>query len=141
MPTRRARVMDTSDATATRSQAKISQLMRKIFQSSGGGQETWLGRWARWCAAGVSRIADYRFGGKFWVVVDNDGDYEFRNVTTGITDLDQGRDYRGTRGDGLGTDFAKHAPRGNAARVAELDQPSRRRRARNTELIVQYVDL
>lgn len=33
--------------------------------------------------------SDYRFGGKFWVVVDNDGVHEFRNVTTGITDLDR----------------------------------------------------
>jgi HlyD family secretion protein len=32
---------------------------------------------------------DYRFGGKFWVVVDHGGDYEFRNVVTGITDLDR----------------------------------------------------
>ena len=33
--------------------------------------------------------SDYRFGGRFWVVVDNNGTHEFRNVTTGITDLDQ----------------------------------------------------
>jgi len=33
--------------------------------------------------------SDYRFGGKFWVVVDNDGVFEFRNVVTGITDLDR----------------------------------------------------
>jgi HlyD family secretion protein len=32
---------------------------------------------------------DYRFGGKFWVVVDTGGDYEFRNIVTGITDLDR----------------------------------------------------
>ena len=32
---------------------------------------------------------DYRFGGKFWVVVENNGEHEFRNVTTGITDLDR----------------------------------------------------
>lgn len=33
--------------------------------------------------------SDYRFGGNFWVVLDNDGEYEFRNVRTGITDLDR----------------------------------------------------
>ena len=33
--------------------------------------------------------SDYRFGGRFWVVVDSDGEREFRNVTTGITDLEQ----------------------------------------------------
>lgn len=33
--------------------------------------------------------SDYRFGGKFWVVVDNDGVFDFRNVVTGITDLDR----------------------------------------------------
>ena len=35
------------------------------------------------------RGGDYRFGGKFWVVVDTDGAFEFRNVVTGITDLDR----------------------------------------------------
>jgi len=33
--------------------------------------------------------SDYRFGGHFWVVVDNGGTFEFRNVVTGITDLDR----------------------------------------------------
>jgi HlyD family secretion protein len=32
---------------------------------------------------------DYRFGGHFWVVVDDNGAFEFRNVVTGITDLDR----------------------------------------------------
>lgn len=35
------------------------------------------------------RGGDYRFGGKFWVVVDTGGAFEFRNVVTGITDLDR----------------------------------------------------
>jgi HlyD family secretion protein len=35
------------------------------------------------------RGGDYRFGGKFWVVVDTDGAFEFRNVVSGITDLDR----------------------------------------------------
>jgi len=34
-------------------------------------------------------VKDYRFGGHFWLVVDNNGEYEFRNVETGITDLDR----------------------------------------------------
>jgi HlyD family secretion protein len=33
--------------------------------------------------------SDYRFGGHFWVVADNNGTFEFRNVVTGITDLDR----------------------------------------------------
>ena len=32
---------------------------------------------------------DYRFGGHFGLVVDNNGEHEFRNVETGITDLDR----------------------------------------------------
>jgi HlyD family secretion protein len=36
-----------------------------------------------------ARQSDYRFGGRFWVVVDKDGEREFRNVMTGITDLEQ----------------------------------------------------
>lgn len=38
---------------------------------------------------GEKRTTDYRFGGDFWVVLDNAGSYEFRNVRTGITDLDR----------------------------------------------------
>ena len=55
-------------------------LMRKVFQNSGGGQ-----------AGGRSRgnETDYRFGGNFWVVIDKNGAHEFRNVRTGITDLDR----------------------------------------------------
>jgi len=64
------------------------QLMRKIFQSIGGGQERGTGGGPGGGPGGKSNT-DYRFGGKFWVVVDNDGEYEFRNVTTGITDLDR----------------------------------------------------
>lgn len=38
---------------------------------------------------GEKPSSDYRFGGDFWVVLDNGGTYEFRNVRTGITDLDR----------------------------------------------------
>jgi len=38
---------------------------------------------------GEKPATDYQFGGNFWVVLDNDGNYEFRNVRTGITDLDR----------------------------------------------------
>jgi len=38
---------------------------------------------------GEKPATDYQFGGDFWVVLDNDGNYEFRNVRTGITDLDR----------------------------------------------------
>jgi HlyD family secretion protein len=33
--------------------------------------------------------SDYRFGGKFWVIMESNGSYEFKNVQTGITDLDR----------------------------------------------------
>jgi HlyD family secretion protein len=32
---------------------------------------------------------DYRYGGRFWVVVDHDGGFEYRSIVTGITDLDR----------------------------------------------------
>lgn len=51
-------------------------------ESGGARQGPGAGRNAR-------SNSDYRFGGKFWVVVDNSSEYEFRNVTTGITDLDR----------------------------------------------------
>lgn len=60
-------------------------LARKVFQSMGGGRGGDMGG----RAPGNQSGSDYRFGGKFWVVVDNNGEFEFRNVTTGITDLDR----------------------------------------------------
>ena len=62
--------------------------LEKVFQGAGGGQRRGSGGGPGGRRGGESG-SDYRFGGKFWVVVDNDGDYEFRNVTTGITDLDR----------------------------------------------------
>jgi HlyD family secretion protein len=64
-------------------------LMRKIFQGLGGGQGPGGGGGMSGGRGGGEPDADYRFGGKFWVVVDHDGDFEFRNVVTGITDLDR----------------------------------------------------
>ncbi len=73
-------------------------LMRKVFQGAGGGQGRGSGDGPGGSGPGGGGPGgrrgddsnnDYRFGGEFWVVVDNDGDYEFRNVTTGITDLDR----------------------------------------------------
>lgn len=60
-------------------------LMRKVFQNTGGGMGGGMGG----RPSGDQSGSDYRFGGKFWVVVDHDGEFEFRNVTTGITDLDR----------------------------------------------------
>ena len=61
-------------------------LMRKIFQGLGGGQ----GGGGMSAGRGVGEAgSDYRFGGKFWVVVENGEGFEFRSVTTGITDLDR----------------------------------------------------
>lgn len=62
-------------------------LMRKIFQGLGGGQGPAGGMSGG--GRGGESGTDYRFGGKFWVVVEHDGDFEFRNVVTGITDLDR----------------------------------------------------
>ena len=61
---------------------------RKVSQGTGRGQGRGTGGGSG-DRRGDQAGADYRFGGHFWVVVDNDGDYEFRNVTTGITDLDR----------------------------------------------------
>lgn len=63
-------------------------LMRKIFQALGGAQGPGSGGGPGGSRGGATGT-DYRFGGKFWVVVDHGGDYEFRNVVTGITDLDR----------------------------------------------------
>jgi HlyD family secretion protein len=60
-------------------------LMRKVFQNIGGGMGGGMGG----RPSGNESGSDYRFGGKFWVVVDQGGEFEFRNVTTGITDLDR----------------------------------------------------
>lgn len=67
------------------------QLMRNVFQGLGGGQG--MGSGGGMGPGGgpgsAESDSDYRFGGSFWVVVDNDGQHEFRNVQTGITDLDR----------------------------------------------------
>lgn len=55
---------------------------RNPAERPGGGQ-------SRGRDAGGQAKSDYRFGGNFWVVVDNNGPRDFRNVRTGITDLDQ----------------------------------------------------
>jgi HlyD family secretion protein len=39
--------------------------------------------------AGERSTLDYRFGGEFWVVVDNEGESQIVNVRTGLTDLDR----------------------------------------------------
>ena len=54
------------------------QLMRRIFQDSGGPSNGEDGD-----------APDYRFGGDFWVVVDQDGESKIVNVRAGLTDLDR----------------------------------------------------
>ncbi len=68
-----------SDQTLSQSE---QQLLRRIFQRAGGppGNRP---------AAGERSTPDYRFGGEFWVVVDNDGQSQIVNVRTGLTDLDR----------------------------------------------------
>jgi HlyD family secretion protein len=57
------------------------QLMRRVFQNAGqsGGRP----------AGGERPSADYRFGGDFWVVVDNASESKIVNVRAGLTDLDR----------------------------------------------------
>ena len=52
------------------------QLLRKVFQAGGESRSR-------------QPASDYRFGGDFWVVLQTDAGPEFRNVRTGITDLDR----------------------------------------------------
>jgi len=62
--------------------------LRESVGADGAGKRRGKGRGP----GGKQRVkpsSDYRFGGNFWVVLDNDGEYEFRNVRTGITDLDR----------------------------------------------------
>lgn len=53
-------------------------LLRKVFQNAGGQARR----------SGSEEAKDYRFGGDFWVVMDNDNQ-EIRKVRTGVTDLDR----------------------------------------------------
>lgn len=56
------------------------QLMRRVFAGQGGGRR----------GAGDGKDSDYRFGGTFWVVVDEgDGRNRIVKVETGLTDLDK----------------------------------------------------
>ena len=52
--------------------------LRRVFQSAGSQGSS--------SSSGPS--TDYRFGGSFWVVLDNDS-REIRQVQTGVTDLDR----------------------------------------------------
>jgi HlyD family secretion protein len=58
--------------------ADEQKTMRSVFQRAGsqGGRSS------------SQQSTDYRFGGEFWVVLDNEG-REIRKVRTGITDLDR----------------------------------------------------
>lgn len=58
------------------------QLMQRLFQGAGrsGGSGP---------PGEKSSATDYRFGGNFWVVVDNDGASQIVNVRAGLSDLDR----------------------------------------------------
>lgn len=58
------------------------QLMRRVFQNAGGPS-------GNRSDAGGRAAADYRFGGDFWVVVDNNGETQIVSVRAGLTDLDR----------------------------------------------------
>ncbi len=62
--------------------------LRQSVGASGAAKRRGMGR-GPGDKRGEKPASDYRFGGNFWVVLDNDGEYEFRNVRTGITDLDR----------------------------------------------------
>jgi HlyD family secretion protein len=64
------------------------QLVRRVFQNAGGGGPG-MGQAGGSGNRNGQADGDYRFGGHFWLVVDNNGEYEFRNVEAGITDLDR----------------------------------------------------
>ena len=53
------------------------QLMQRIFRNAGGPAN-----------GGDGDTPDYRFGGDFWVVVDESGDPKIVKVRAGLTDLD-----------------------------------------------------
>jgi HlyD family secretion protein len=61
-----------SGQTLTQSE---QQLVRRVFQNAGD--------------AGKRPAPDYRFGGDFWVVVDDNGESKIVNVRAGLTDLDR----------------------------------------------------
>lgn len=68
--------------------ADEQKLMRRVFQNAGGQHSS----------ATAQPSSDYRFGGDFWVVLDNE-QQEIRKVRTGVTDLDRvevvsGLDYK-----------------------------------------------
>ena len=79
------------DLQATASILGIEQ--EDIRAALGGGQQGEMhipkGRETERQERGETGSTDYRYGGRFWVVVDNEGSFEFRNVVTGITDLDR----------------------------------------------------
>ncbi len=54
------------------------QLLQRIFRNAGDPPD-----------GGDRNTADYRFGGDFWVVVDEHGDPKIVNVRAGLTDLDR----------------------------------------------------
>jgi hypothetical protein len=58
------------------------QLMRRVFQNAGGSRGDGSGD-------GKRPAPDYRFGGDFWVVVDNAGESQIVKVRAGLTDLDR----------------------------------------------------
>jgi len=70
-----------SDAELT---GEEQQLMRQVFSGAGGSGDG--GR-----AGGRGQETDYRFGGDFWVVVEEAGGGRTRivSVRTGLTDLDR----------------------------------------------------
>lgn len=80
-PEKGRQVMSKRRSGGTLSESE-QQLIRQILQNAGGPRGDELD-------AGERSTSDYRFGGEFWVVVDNEGESQIVNVRTGLTDLDR----------------------------------------------------
>jgi HlyD family secretion protein len=77
------------DVASTASMLNVpEEELRQLVGADGAGQRRSTGR-SRSGKRGEKPAAEYRFGGNFWVVLENNGNYEFKNVRTGITDLDR----------------------------------------------------
>jgi HlyD family secretion protein len=77
------------DVASTASMLDVpEEELRQLVGADGAGQRRSTGR-SRSGKRGEKPAAEYRFGGNFWVVLENNGNYEFKNVRTGITDLDR----------------------------------------------------
>ena len=67
----------------------VSESALKDGLAEGGSKDAHVKPDSTVRAGGGRAESDYRFGGEFWVVVDEGGEFRAVNVRTGITDLDR----------------------------------------------------